>query len=124
MATFMTAYAILCTIQADYVTAIGFGLFVLMLAIFIYPSQIEIDAQEIRLRSGFVISRRLKLEDIVRIREARVSGALSLKKEPGFLIEGARITLNACVQDPEGLMKALTEFVPDLHLYGDEYRRT
>jgi hypothetical protein len=124
MSVLITAYAVFCFIKADYPPAIGFSLFVLMLAVFVYPTRIEVDAREIRLRSGLFISRRLKLADVVRIRKAQMTGALSLRKEPGFRVEGARLTINACVADPAAFLKTLEESVPDLHLYGDEYRRT
>lgn len=124
MATALTAYAVYSAMRSDYPPAVGFALFVLMLAIFLYPSRIEVDEKEVRLRSGLFISRRIPLDQIVRIREATTTGALSLRKEPGLQIQGSNLTLNAPVQDVPALLQALMDRMPDLHAYGGEYRRS
>lgn len=124
MATLMAIFIVVSLLKGDYPPAIGFGLFLLMLAAFVYPARVEVDAQEVRLRSGLIVSRRLKTSEIIRVREAKTTGALSLGKELGLQIEGPKLTVSACVQDLPGLRKALLEAVPDLHEYGGELRRS
>jgi hypothetical protein len=124
MVVLMTLFIVVSLLKGDYPPAIGFGLFLLLLAVSLYPTRIEVDAKEVRLRSGLLVSRRLRIGEILRVREARSSGALSLRKELGLQIEGSKLTISACVKDIPGLRKTLLQVVPGLHEYGGELRRS
>lgn len=119
----MVAFIIFSLLKGDYPPAIGFGLFLVMLALFLHPSRVEVDDQEIRLRSGLFISRRAKTSEVVRVREELMTGALSLGKERGLRIETSKLTISACVEQITELRQTLLKVIPDLHEYGDELRR-
>lgn len=108
--------------DGDTTVVLGLGLFFLLLATCFWPGRIEIGEGEVRVRTGLMISRRLPLSEIRRVRPGRSFGGYSYWFEDGLRIEGPKLTIGAVVRDPAALRAGILAAAPHLRAYGDELR--